>query len=137
MNLKFHSKKYGMLLFLDIIKPACNVVFKELKFHAHNCSLLLTILIMLISTGVDKIVANNPQLRSSSCHGSQAYEQWVVQLQNDILVSNIIDKAVKRKLVACTDHLKVSAIRQIFLWVLMLLFNVNGLQIHPVFSYTV
>ncbi|XP_072025649.1 antiviral innate immune response receptor RIG-I-like [Amphiura filiformis] len=62
--------------------------------------------IMQGTPGFKQIVDSNPQLRTSGNYGSQTYEQWVVQLQNDILEKEK-DKPMKRRLVTCTDHLKV------------------------------
>ncbi|XP_072025648.1 ATP-dependent RNA helicase DHX58-like [Amphiura filiformis] len=58
----------------------------------------------------DTLQAHNPQLKIPSSRGNQPYEQWVVQMQDGIAVTVKApdDKDTRRrKLMACTDHLKV------------------------------
>ena len=49
---------------------------------------------------------HNPQLKMPTSRGTQTYEQWVVQMQDGIAVT-VKEKENRRKLMACTEHLKV------------------------------
>lgn len=54
-----------------------------------------------------KLLMEDPKLKIPSSRGTQTYEQWVVQLVNAVAVT-VRDKGVRRIMMACTDHLKVS-----------------------------